>query len=109
MITAKKASSHSQLACRRRAGEIGRGRHDHIGQRQQEIAQRHLGDGRGFLAASSPGGAQNMTTSGVKAKIMKGLKAWNQVTGICQSIMPGISARLVKFCAHRLIVLPCCS
>ena len=53
--------------------------------------------------------AQSATTDGVNAKIMNGLNAWNQVTGICQSMTPGISLRSVKFCAQRLIVFPCCS
>src|SRR5438876_750015 len=51
--------------------------------------------------------AQNATTKGVKAKIMNGLKAWNQVTGIspCQTIR--LMVRSVKSSAHSAIVLSC--
>src|SRR6185437_2823249 len=51
----------------------------------------------------------NETTSGVNSAIIAGLNDWNHAAGICQSKMPGMSERLVKFCAHRLMVLPCCS
>src|ERR1700691_4434490 len=53
--------------------------------------------------------AHKATTNGVNAKIMKGLKAWNHVTGISMLMRPGMSLRSVKFCAQRLMVLPCCS
>ena len=46
---------------------------------------------------------------GVKAKIIKGLKAWNQVTGIspCQTMRSMV--RSVWPSAHNTMVLPCCS
>ena len=53
--------------------------------------------------------AQNPITKGVKVKIMNGLKAWNQVTGIspCQTMRSMV--RSVWSSAHSTIVLPCCS
>ena len=46
---------------------------------------------------------------GVKAKIISGLKDWNQVTGISQSMRPGIRRRSVLASANRAMMLPCCS
>jgi hypothetical protein len=53
--------------------------------------------------------AQNAIMKGVKVKIMKGLKAWNQVTGIspCQTMRSMV--RSVCSSAHSAMVLPCCS
>ena len=100
MRTTKKPNSQSQLACAAGARQV-RGRdHDEIGDRSRKHPYRHLGDGdRLFLAFACD--AQNATTSGVKAKIMNGLKAWNQVDGISQSRRPGMSRRSVLDPAQR--------
>src|SRR5580704_10012471 len=52
--------------------------------------------------------AQNAIMKGVKVKIMKGLKAWNQVTGIspCQTMRSMV--RSVWPSAHSAMALPCC-
>src|ERR1700724_3671903 len=51
----------------------------------------------------------NATTNGVNAKIMKGLKAWNQVVGISAVHARKLTVRSVLASAHNAIVLPCCS
>ncbi len=53
--------------------------------------------------------AHKETTKGVKAKIMKGLKAWNQVVGISDDQENREIERSVKSSAHSAMVLPCCS
>ena len=56
--------------------------HDQIGQRDDEQPNAILVTVEG----SRPVAAcrfHSASTNGVKAKIMNGLKAWNQVTGIC--------------------------
>ena len=61
--------------------------HDQIGERHAEAAERHLGDGRGLARRAAPATPTARSRTGVKAKIMNGLKAWNQVIGIspCQT------------------------
>ena len=49
------------------------------------------------------------TTSGVKQKIMNGLKAWNQVVGISPDQNKRSMVRSVCVSAHSARVLPCCS
>src|SRR5262249_25245731 len=53
--------------------------------------------------------AQSAMTKGVKAKIMNGLNAWNQVTGMSPCQRKRSIVRLVWSSAHSTIVLPCCS
>ena len=85
VMTRNRRSSHSQLACGAADGLPDRSQHDQIGERHAEAAERHLGDGR-RLGAGAACRAHSISTNGVKAKIMNGLNAWNQVTGIspCQ-------------------------
>src|SRR5499427_5911934 len=53
--------------------------------------------------------AQSATTKDVKAKIMNGLNAWNQVTGISPCHKMRSIVRSVWSSAHNTMVLPCCS
>src|SRR5579884_3524803 len=53
--------------------------------------------------------AHRPTTNGVKAKIMNGLKARNQVVGIC-AVQPNRSMpRSTLVSIHKIVVLPICS
>src|SRR6476661_3894520 len=53
--------------------------------------------------------AHSATMNGVKAKIMNGLNAWNQVTGIAPHQMTRRTARSVESSAHSALVWPCCA
>ena len=53
--------------------------------------------------------AHNVTTNGVKAKIMNGLKARNDVVGICSDHPNRSRCRSTWLSIHRMVVLPICS
>src|SRR5579871_155246 len=106
-MTTKNANSHSQLALAPPAQNAAPAMIRYASpQPAQPSAILMTVDGSRPLSAWR---FHKVTTSGVNAKIMNGLKAWNHVVGISAVANRRLIVRSVLLLAQSAMVLPCCS